>query len=268
MFNFIFAITVFILGICIGSFLNVIIFRLHKNLKGVWFGRSICLFCKKNILKRDLIPIFSYLFLKGRCRFCLNKISVQYILVEFFTGIIFLLSFLSFAKSFNYKDILHFVFLLYIISVLIIIFVYDLKYLIIPDKIIIPAIIFVLVFNMMSYDLNKFFYYLLTGIGVFLFFLFLFVLTDGKGIGGGDLRMGFFLGVLLGFPNSVYALMLSYIFASIFALFIIMFKKGNLKTQIPFGPFLALGIFLLLLYDNYVADIFYRIFFSMYYKLF
>ena len=127
---------IFLFGLTIGSFLNCVIYRLEKS-ESFLKGRSYCPNCKHILGWQDLIPVFSFLILKGKCRYCQQKISWQYPLVELFTGLIFLFVFY----------ILHSTFYILISCFLIVIFVYDLKYSLIPDKIIYPAIILSLIFN-------------------------------------------------------------------------------------------------------------------------
>ena len=149
---------IFILGLCIGSFLNCVIYRLAlqnfsfwKNLGGL--SRSFCPHCKHVLSWRDLFPVFSYLFLGGKCRYCRKKISVQYPLAELSTALIFLLIFnlqFSILDEFSIIKFLDIVFLFYVASALIVIFVYDLKHYLIPDKILFPAIIVVFLYRLIE----------------------------------------------------------------------------------------------------------------------
>ena len=146
---------VFLLGLAVGSFLNVVIYRLtlssfsfRKNIGG-FKNRSYCPHCKHKLIWQDLMPIFSFLFLRGECRYCHQKISIQYPLVEISTGLVFLLVLNYQFLNLNYS-ILNLLFLFYISSVLIIIFVYDLKHYIIPDKVLLPAIIIAFFYRLLS----------------------------------------------------------------------------------------------------------------------
>ena len=128
---------IFLFGLIIGSFLNCVIYRLEKEEKLT--GRSYCPHCKKTLNWKYLIPIFSFLFLWGRCGFCKKKISIQYPLVEILTALIFVIIFNIFLAS----NLIYLVFLFYITSALIVILVYDLKYYLIPDTVLFPAIFIV-----------------------------------------------------------------------------------------------------------------------------
>ncbi len=130
---------VFILGLCAGSFLNCVIYRLEKGKKMT--ARSYCPKCKKQLKWRDLVPVLSFLILKGKCRSCKKPISWQYPAVELATGLIFLL-------IFNPELILNTLYLLLISCFLVIIFVYDLKHYLIPDKVLFPAIVIALIYDL------------------------------------------------------------------------------------------------------------------------
>src|SRR3989344_4594705 len=138
---------VFIFGLCTGSFLNCVICRLEQ--KKSLNGRSFCPYCKPTLRWLDLIPVFSFLFLKGKCRYCRKKISVQYPLVEVATGLIFLLIF-NFQFSMNFQ-FFNFFFLFYVSSALIIIFVYDLKNYLIPDTVLFPAIVIAFLYRILEF---------------------------------------------------------------------------------------------------------------------
>jgi prepilin signal peptidase PulO-like enzyme (type II secretory pathway) len=129
----------FVFGLCIGSFLNCLIYRLEteKTLK----GRSFCPHCKHTLSWKDLIPVFSFAILGGKCRYCKNKISWQYPAVELATALVFLAIFAHTASPTNL------LFLFYIAASLVAIFVYDLKHYLIPDKILIPAAIIALAYR-------------------------------------------------------------------------------------------------------------------------
>ena len=163
---------VFILGLCIGSFLNCAIYRLEEKEKIT--GRSFCPHCKHILYWQDLFPVFSFLFLTGKCRYCKQKISIQYPLVEIATAILFIL-------LFSQQHILQSVFYLLISCFLIIIFVYDFKHYIIPDKILWPAVVISLIYNLLPpYDFWHIFYTLLAVVISAGFFLAIFLFSKGK----------------------------------------------------------------------------------------
>ena len=253
----IFYFTIFVLGLIVGSFLNVVIFRLESGEKIV-NDRSRCLYCKHTLAWYDLIPVLSFIFLKGKCRYCKKKISWQYPLAEIGTGILFILMLNLFntpltpsleGNYFQYP-ILHLAFWLYIISSLIVIFVYDLKHYIIPDKVIYPAIIIVIgfdLFNNFQYPISNIqsaFNFLIPAILASGFFYAIVIITRGKGMGEGDVKLAFLMGLILGWPVIIFSVFLAFISGSIVGIYLILTGKKKMKSMIPFGPFLVFGTFI------------------------
>lgn len=223
--------TVFIFGLIIGSFLNVVIIRLHDGVS-IAKGRSKCPQCGHVLGAWSLIPIFSFIFLRGKCRYCQAKISWQYPLVELATGVLFAL-----AYYFDSASILALFRDMIIISALVVIFVYDLRWLIIPDIVVLPAIAIAFILNLFVgvSAVN-----MLIGLAIgFGFFGLQYVVSKGAWIGGGDLRLGALMGVLLGWQAVLVALFLSYIIGAIVAISLLIKKKVSAKSQLPFGVFLA-----------------------------
>lgn len=140
---------VFLLGLCVGSFLNCVIYRIEQD-KSFLNGRSFCPNCKHKLSWKDLFPVFSFLVLGGRCRYCKTKISIQYPLVELATGMIFLLIFLQ-TTHYLLQTIINLAFWFYTASSLIIIFIYDLKHYLIPDKVLVPAITISFLFQISNF---------------------------------------------------------------------------------------------------------------------
>jgi len=246
---------VFIFGTAIGSFLSVVIHRLKTNKKGIIFSRSICPACKKQLKWRHLVPIFSWLFLRGRCGYCGTKISSHYLTLELVTGLVFLATFLNFNfleiipltntnslldYSINWQAFELFLFYIVEFGLLIGIFFYDYLHQEIPDSLSIPAIVIAVTKGLTFSDpslLNM----LIGGTLIFLFFFLQLLVSKGKWIGGGDLRMGILMGVLLGWEKALLALVIAYILGSIVGLFLILKGKATRKSVIAFGPFLVIG---------------------------
>ena len=239
---------IFILGLIIGSFLNAVIFRLKENEQFIR-GRSKCLKCKHQLKFLDLIPLFSFIFLKGKCRYCHKRISCQYPLVEVATGIIFLLGYFNIQSSSlpvfqSFNILVYFIFSCF----LIIIFVYDLKHYLILDKVTLTALVFALVLNFL---LGKSIVNLLIAALVVAGFFFLqFIVSHGKWIGGGDIRLGLVMGAMLGWPDVLTALVLAYVIGALTGLALIVFKKKKFKSQLPFGTFLSLATLITLLWGE------------------
>lgn len=239
------SVIIFILGIAFGSFLNVIIFRLSKK-ESFLKGRSYCPSCKHRLEARDLIPFFSFIFQKGRCRYCKNEISFIYPLVELITGLVFLFLFINLGPSLRLL-----VYLVYS-CFLIIIFVYDLRYHLILDKVTLPAMIIVILADIV---LKVSFFSVLFGVIIGGgFFLIIFTASRGRWIGGGDIRLGVLMGLMLGWEKLLVALVIAYLSGALVALMLLITKKRRLKSKLPFGPFLGLGTFIALLYGDQIIS--------------
>lgn len=244
---------VFILGLFIGSFLNVLADRLPRN--ETILGRSHCDKCKKTLAWVDLIPLLSFIYLRGKCRYCFSKISIQYPVVELITGILFAFTiyYLPITNSIaNY--LVSSIYYLIIVSALIVIFFADLRHGIIPDKIVFPAIGLSLVWIATS-NQQLAFSYLLSGLGAGLFFFIIYLLTRGRGMGFGDVKFAFFIGFFLGFPAIIFALYIAFLTGAACGFILILWGKKKLKTAIPFGPFLVLGCFGSLFLQNLILQI-------------
>lgn len=260
---------VFTLGLIVGSFINCIVYRLHLK-KSFVRGRSFCPHCKKRILWHDNIPILSYLLLKAKCRYCKKRISPHYPIVEFITGLLFLIVFLAEASSFNFNVLMFSCFNVLMLlrnwlftAILMIIFIYDLRHYLILDKITLPAILIALFLNLILFlTHHNFEYPILNILGNYLlaalicggFFFIQFVISKGKWIGGGDIRLGVLMGFMLGWPNILVALVLAYVLGSIMSLVLILVGKKTIKSQIPLGTFLTLGTFVALLWGKQLID--------------
>ena len=248
-----------VLGLCIGSFLNAVIYRLEveKSLK----GRSFCPHCEHTLSWLDLFPVFSFLFLGGKCRYCKKKISWQYPVVELATGLVFLLI-LNFKfeilNQFEIYKFLNLAFLFYIAGAMIIIFVYDLKHSLIPDKVLLPAIGIMLIYDAINYHqiLNNFMAAIVAG-G---FFLLIFLFSKGRAMGFGDVKLAVLMGLLLGFPKILVALFLAFFFGAIIGLILIAWQKKGLKSEISFGPFLIMGTFIALFWGSQLISFYVHLF--------
>ncbi|MDO8530209.1 MAG: prepilin peptidase [bacterium] len=249
---FIFYLFIFLLGLSVGSFLNVVILRLQKEEKLT--GRSYCPHCKHMLAWTDLIPVASFLWLGGKCRYCHKKISGQYPLVEISTAAVFLLI----ANQVGIFDLTRLFFLWYIASVLIVIFVYDLKHYIIPDKILFPAIIITFAYHLVFNFYALFSHFLWAGLLASGFFASIYFISKGAWMGFGDVKLAVLLGLLLGFPNILLGLFLAFFFGAIIGMGAIFLNpstgsgqvKIGLKSEMPFAPFLILGTFIAMLWGE------------------
>ena len=231
------AVTIF--GLCVGSFLNVCIYRIPDDSKSINHpSRSICLKCGYTLKFYDNIPVLSYILLKGRCRQCQASISWRYPLVELLTGLgaisIFLKSGLTLAT------LIYFIF----IACLLVITFIDLDHRIIPDVITLPGIpvFFVMALAVPDVTLKDSLIGLLIGGGSLWAVAFIYKSITGKdGMGGGDIKLLAMMGVLIGWQGVLFTIFISSAIGSATGLSVMLVQKGNMKLAVPFGPFLAIG---------------------------
>ena len=252
-------------GLCFGSFLNVLIDRLPKREKIT--GRSYCPHCKKKLNWYELIPLLSFIFLKGKCSACKKPISLQYPLVELATGILFPLTIYTYnlqLTTYNLQNFLTLCCLLLVVCCLIVIFGSDVKYYIVPDEIIYSAIFFALCYQIISniQDFKSNFFKLfsalypsfLSAIGAAVFFLLILFVTKGKGMGLGDVKIATFMGLFLSFPNILVALFISFLSGSIVGLILIALKKKTLKSKIPLAAFLSPSTYIIFFWGGKIIE--------------
>ena len=238
---------IFLFGTCIGSFLNVCIYRIPEN-KSIVTPGSFCPNCNKSIPFYCNIPILSYIFLKGRCKFCKQPISIRYPLIEALTGIFALLLFLKFGL------IPAMVYWFVFISVLITISFIDIDHQIIPDIISLPGI---LIFASSFYFLPEM-TIIDTGLGIlvgggslYAVALLYYLLRKQEGMGGGDIKLLAMIGAATGIKGVLFTIFAGSLFGTIFGILIMIYTKlANTKLKIPFGPFLSLGAILYIFFGN------------------
>lgn len=229
---------VFVLGIMIGSFLNVVIYRIPKN-ESIAFPASKCQSCDTPLKWYHNIPIFSWLFLGGKCGFCKAPISTQYPVVEFITGVIFLTLYMKLGL------VWYFPFVALSFAALFALVMIDFKYMAVPDSVNFVALIFALI---QPAFLDALMYAAIAAGGLYLIGLLSSLLARRQAMGGADVIVAGTMGALLGFPNFFVAIFLSAILAMIPAL--IWREKG-----VPFVPFLALATFMVYLYDSQATQL-------------
>lgn len=254
--TFILTIIFFILGLIIGSFLNVVIFRFNTGHS--FGGRSGCMTCQKQLCWYELIPLFSFLGLQGRCLACKAKISIQYPIVEFITGLLFAGLFLKFQDIFYINTVVFSISYAYyatMFSILLVIAVYDFKHKIIPDVLsfIFGIIAFVGLFlfsNYLFYPHIPSILEFLAGILLALPFALVWLVSKGTWMGLGDAKLALGLGWLVGFSRILSGAVVAFWGGAIVGIILIVFsKKHGMKSEIPFAPFLVLGVLIAFLFE-------------------
>jgi len=225
----------FILGLVTGSFFNVCIYRLPRK-ESVVFPPSRCPLCQTRLTPRDLVPLFSYLWLKGRCRYCQGRISWRYPAVELLTGLLFMMLYAHFGLNLLLVKYLILICFLMVISFI------DLEYYLIPDRLILFMLGMGILLNFFTRELpiSSILWGVLVPAGI----LFLLAVLSKGGMGGGDIKLAGAAGLFLGWPQSLLALFLACFLGGIFGLILLIFHLKKRKDPLPFAPFLSGGIIL------------------------
>lgn len=283
-----------VLGLIAGSFVNALIWRLHEqeqtnskynkasNITGksaktslkraqnttnkpeidlsITKGRSICPNCYHQLKASDLMPVISWLLLKGKCRYCHKPISVQYPLVELATAILFVVSYIFWPVALTGVDTILFALWLIVLTGLVALSVYDLKWFLLPNRIIYPlsavaglfALINVIISdNPLTAAINLALAVLIGG-GIF---YLIYQLSKGKWIGGGDVRLGWLLGALAMTPTkSVLFIFMASLLGTLVSLLMVLTRRFKRHQLIPFGPFLIAGLFITMLWGDQIID--------------
>jgi leader peptidase (prepilin peptidase) / N-methyltransferase len=258
-------ILLFILGLIVGSFLNAVIFRLHSG-ESFARGRSKCVSCRRELSAKDLIPLISFFWLKGKCRYCKSSLSWQYPAVEFITALSFVLVGHRAGALFSLDTL----FFITFISVFILIAVFDLKHFLILDKVVFPFLALAFLFNLI-FDLSSSCSFLLiscrTAGGLLsgglasAFFFLQYVWSGGRWIGFGDVKLGLLLGFVAGWPYIIAVLFVSYMLGALVGLGLVGAGKKQLSSKMPFGTFLAASAIIILLYGRNIIDFYFNLFY-------
>ena len=232
-------IIIFIFGSIMGSFLNVLAVRLSNNESILW-PSSHCHNCEHKLKWYELIPVISYIIQSGKSRCCNNRIPISYLLVEIITGILYCVSYHSFG--FTYDFIISLIF----ISSLIVVIVSDIEYMIILDEVIAISSILIIILSWIFFGLDYTVGKIISGILAFGSMFVIKLIGDRifkkESMGGGDIKLMFLFGIVLGYALSICDIFLATFIAFPVAIYILFSRKDNL---IPFGPFLAMGAILI-----------------------
>ncbi|MBN1494565.1 prepilin peptidase [Candidatus Peregrinibacteria bacterium] len=247
-------IILFIVGTIFGSFLSVLIYRIHSDKKGIFFGRSQCPACKKKLSFCDLIPLFSYLGSLGRCRHCKKPIGVWYFILEMVCGLILAGLYLKFPFS-EMQSTLIYIYYAVISLSLIGIFFFDLKYMEIPELFTIPVMVLILIASIFLPTpgiLNM----AIGGAAAGIFFGFQVVASKEQWMGAGDTQVGIILGMLFGWQYLIMCLLIAYLFGSLISILLLVGGKVTGKTRIPFAPFLVTAGFIVIFFGDSIYKLY------------
>lgn len=234
-------VVIFLLGLSIGSFLNVVIYRVPRG-ESIVFGRSHCTSCGVTIGALDLIPVVSYLLLKGKCRNCQNTISPRYGAVELSTGLLFVLTFVRMGVTPMAVVGVLFAALLIAVSVI------DWDTMTIPDGLVIAAAVLAVPFYLIQDGISL--PQRLIGFFIVSLPMLLLATAIGGAFGGGDIKLIAVCGFILGAKNVVLAMFIAVLLGGSYASYLLLTKKSKVGTQIPFGPYLCAGCYLSMLFGT------------------
>jgi prepilin signal peptidase PulO-like enzyme (type II secretory pathway) len=258
-----------VLGLALGSFVNALVWRIHQQEKGkskkgkaeysIRSGRSMCIHCKHTLSAKDLIPVVSWVWLRGKCRYCKKPISWQYPLVEISTALLFAFSYMFWPGNSDTAGAISFAAWLILLTGFVALAVYDLKWMLLPNRIIFPlygvAAAYTLLLSVAAGSLKPIastLWGVIIGGGLF---YVLFQVSHGKWIGGGDVKLGFLLGAVVGGPaNAVLMLFLASLLGVMASLPLLLSGKVSRTTRVPFGPFLIAAAIIVQLLGEGLID--------------
>lgn len=239
---------IFSLGAIIGSFLNVCIFRIPKE-ESIAFPPSHCGNCNTKLKGRDLVPILSYIFLKGRCRYCKEKVSIQYPIIEGFTGILFVILYFKYGLT---VSLLSFISLT---AILIVIGIIDYKTQYVYTSSIITGIIFGIIFIAISFILGERVDLINVALGAFIPALILAVIVwTTNAMGWGDVEIIFMTGIFLGLKLNLLNLFISIVLGGSYAIYLMLCKKKSGKEEMAFGPYIAVATYITILFGEQILN--------------
>lgn len=247
---------IFSIGLFFGSFLNVLADRLPQG--RTLLGRSSCDSCHHVLSWRDLIPIISFIEIKGKCRYCKASLSIQYPSVELITGVIFILTWIL-SNQWYHELSLH-ILHISIASVLIVMLISDLRYQIIPDSMQLVLLLLgfmrLIILGLLHQDMSFEFWFpyigwaFLHGVIVMAPLMTVHLITKGRGMGFGDVKFAFIIGLILGLWSGLGALYIGFLTGGIVGAFLILTRRGKPKSKIAFGPFLILGFYAMMFFEH------------------
>jgi prepilin signal peptidase PulO-like enzyme (type II secretory pathway) len=260
---------IILLGIIFGSFINALVWRLYLKSKknhlnnpdeSIFKGRSMCPNCKHKLTIIDLIPIISWMYLRGKCRYCHKPISLQYPVVELLTGLLFFLSYRYWPFTFNSLGYLMLAIWLVILIVFVSLALYDVKYKLLPNSLVYIALSLSIIFEFINYiNYNHTLSFIISRLLGVIFssgiFYLIFMISNGKWIGGGDVKLCFSLGLILGGPlEAILMIFIASLLGSFISFLLLILGKFRSNMTIAFGPLLLVGTFICLFFGPQIIN--------------
>ncbi len=277
-----------LLGVVFGSFVNAFVWRLHEQAEqgvqskgrtkkrqgkkpaahasaltaedlSITKGRSMCPECHHTLAAKDLVPVLSWVALHGKCRYCAKPISWQYPVVEVLTGLLFAISYLLWPYSFTGVGLYQFVFLLFYLVVFMALAVYDLRWFLLPDRVVFPllgvAVVETVSVAIWQHSWALWLQPLAGGAVIFGLFYILFQVSKGAWIGGGDVKLAFALGLIAGSPLAAFmVIFFASLFGTVGSIPLLLRGKDSLRAHIPFGPYLLAATVVVVLWGSRIVD--------------
>ncbi|MEG0372143.1 MAG: prepilin peptidase [Clostridium sp.] len=239
---------IFLLGAIIGSFLNVCIFRIPKE-ESIVFPPSHCGNCNTKLKGKDLVPVLSYILLKGRCRYCKDKVSIQYPIIEGFTGILFMILYLKYGLTLSLLSFIS------LTAILIVIGIIDYKTQYVYTSNIITGIIFGIIFVALSFILGERVDLINVALGAFIPALILAVIVwTTNAMGWGDVEIIFMTGIFLGLKLNLLNLFISIVLGGSYAIYLMLCRKKSGKEEMAFGPYIAVATYITILFGEQILN--------------
>lgn len=257
-------------GLAFGSFINALVWRLHENRDFVR-ERSECVHCHHTLGWYDLIPVVSWLLLRGKCRYCKRPISWQYPAVEIITATLFVISYMFWPLALDaWTGMALLILWLIMLVLLIALAVYDIKWYLLPEKLTIPltvlAAVYAVIYTLLELNLNilEALVYVVLGVAsVAGLYYVLHAVSKGRWVGFGDVVLGVSMGLILGWELGLLAVFIANLVGLMVALPVVVLGKMSTKSRIPFGPFLIIGLIISLLFGQGLIEAYIGFIFSV-----
>lgn len=237
---------IFLFGLIVGSFLNVCIYRIPKG-DSIVFPPSHCTSCHHKLAAKDLIPLFSYFLLRGRCRYCGEKIPWRYPLVELSNGLGWVLIMWYYQGMITGQSIAG----MLLFSFSLVLSLIDIKHFLIPNSLVVVLLVAGIIYHVWFREISI--GLLLLGLAVGFGFPYVIAVVSGGGMGGGDIKLCAAMGLWLGYPSIIYALFIGALLGSLVGITLIICRIKTRKDRIPFGPFLMLGFLAMIFFQKQIV---------------